>query len=288
MTLFQRVIPTTATENASHASTGCISYTAGFVTGCLGSLPELTRAPSISLGAGLAPTVTARLGALAFWLHGLLLVACVVVLLKCDSRSLVPSWLSTGKFLTGALMIPRAFCSSDLPLSDYVRRRTRQRQMTCTNNAPSLFSASTPRRPRALDSSREGNLCTPSCFSLDSIPVILTESETASDPVWARSSRKGFAALASTFLEPMLLSRSSLARLISPRSSMNSADADVGAIFGARGGYIRTKLLNPTRLHRDKIPTTYPPLSLHKTRAQRSSPRGGLHTYEFKGGVDAL
>ncbi|KAJ7918278.1 hypothetical protein B0H13DRAFT_1993185, partial [Mycena leptocephala] len=40
---------------------------AGFVTGCLGLLPELTRAPSISLGAGLAPTVTARLGVLAAW-----------------------------------------------------------------------------------------------------------------------------------------------------------------------------------------------------------------------------
>jgi hypothetical protein len=92
------------------------------VTGCFGSLPELTRAPPIKLGTGLAPTFAARLGALAFWLHGLLLVACVVVLLKSGSQSRVPFWMSTGKLPAGALMMPQAFCSSNLPLSDYVHR----------------------------------------------------------------------------------------------------------------------------------------------------------------------
>ncbi|KAJ7916629.1 hypothetical protein B0H13DRAFT_1871086 [Mycena leptocephala] len=70
------------------------------------------------------------LGALAFWLRGLLLFACIVVLFKPGSRSSALSWLSTGQNPAAALIMPRAFCSSNPPLSDYVHRLAATSQNT--------------------------------------------------------------------------------------------------------------------------------------------------------------
>ncbi|KAJ7453844.1 hypothetical protein FB451DRAFT_1519300 [Mycena latifolia] len=97
--------------------------------GIIGSLPALVRAlPIIGEGLAAASISSARLAALAFCLHGLLLLGAVILLASSKQPS---PWDSACKILARA---PRA-TSCGLPLSDWVHHLA---------TAPQGFSAAAP------------------------------------------------------------------------------------------------------------------------------------------------